>query len=89
MNFDWTREQLEFKDNAVAFAERELNEGVVERDRLGEFSRENWNKCANFGILALSVPAAYGGREDTDFLTTLLANPKPWKSPKLNTTIQM
>jgi alkylation response protein AidB-like acyl-CoA dehydrogenase len=36
------------------------------------FSRENWQACADFGILGLSVPAEYGGAQH-DLLTAMLA----------------
>ncbi|MCZ6681165.1 MAG: acyl-CoA dehydrogenase family protein, partial [Candidatus Poribacteria bacterium] len=72
MDFSWSDEQLAFKDRVVTFAQQELNTELVERDRQGVFSRENWQKCAEFGIQGLSVPALYGGT-DADTLTALLA----------------
>jgi len=74
MDFSWTEEQLDIKDKVVEFAVRELNDGVNKKDHCGEFSRENWNKCAEFGILGMSVPALYNGGTDTDFLTAMLAS---------------
>ncbi|RMG96145.1 MAG: acyl-CoA dehydrogenase [Chloroflexi bacterium] len=71
MDFSWSDEQLEFKNAVIEFARNELNEGLIERDRDGRFSRENWLKCARFGILGLSFPEAYGGTGD-DILTTML-----------------
>ena len=71
MDFSWTEEQLAFKNAVVKFAQKELNEDLVERDRRGEFSRENWQKCADFGILGLPFPEQYGGAE-ADILTTML-----------------
>jgi len=71
MDFSWTDEQLEFKDTVVKFAQRELNDGLVERDRQGELSRPNWQKCADLGILGLSVPEEYGG-SGADIMTTML-----------------
>ena len=73
MDFDWTEEQIAYRDRVIAFAEQELNDGHIERDRQSEFSREHWNKCAAFGILGLSVPAEFNGGVDTDFLTAMLA----------------
>ena len=73
MDFDWTEEQLAYKQRVIAFAEQELNDGLVDRDRQAEFSREHWNKCARFGILGLSVPAQFNGGVDTDFPTAMLA----------------
>ncbi len=71
MDFSWTSEQLEFKDAVVKFAQRELNDGLIERDRLGELSRLNWQKCADLGILGLSIPEEYGG-SGADIMTTML-----------------
>ncbi len=71
MDFSWTEEQLNFKNEVVKFAQKELNGGLIERDRQGELSRENWRKCAQFGILGLAIPEEYGGA-GADILTTML-----------------
>jgi alkylation response protein AidB-like acyl-CoA dehydrogenase len=71
MDFSWTPQQLEFKNAVVKFAQKELNDGLIERDRAGELSRENWQKCADFGIIGLATPEAYGGAGE-DILTTML-----------------
>jgi alkylation response protein AidB-like acyl-CoA dehydrogenase len=71
MDFSWSEEQLTFKRTVIEFARRELNSGILDRDRHSEFSRENWRKCARFGVLGLPVPEAYGGT-DADILTTML-----------------
>ncbi len=71
MDFSWTEEQLTFKKAVIEFAQKELNDGLIERDRDGNFPREDWRKCAQFGILGLPFPEAYGGAE-ADILTTML-----------------
>ncbi len=71
MDYSWTDEQLALKDAASAFAQRELNEDLIGRDKRGEFSRENWQKCAEFGLQGLPFPEEYGGA-DADILTTIL-----------------
>lgn len=71
MDFSWSDEQLEYKRAVIDFAKKELREGLMERDRKAEFSRANWNKCAQFGIQGLPFPEAYGGA-DADILTTML-----------------
>jgi alkylation response protein AidB-like acyl-CoA dehydrogenase len=71
MDFSWTGEQISFKKAVIKFAQAELNEGLIERDRRGELSRENWRKCAQFGILGLAIPEAYGGSGE-DILTSML-----------------
>lgn len=71
MDFSWSEEQLGFKDAIIAFAKRELNNDFAERERKGAFSRENWRKCAEFGVHGLAVPEQYGGTE-ADIVTTML-----------------
>jgi alkylation response protein AidB-like acyl-CoA dehydrogenase len=71
MDFSWTEEQLQLRHAVIEFAQKELNEGLAERDRQGELPRENWRKCARFGILGLAVPEEYGGA-GSDILTTML-----------------
>ena len=71
MDFSWSKEQLAFKNSVIDFAKKELNEGLIERDRRGEISLENWRKCANLGILGLPIPEEYGGINE-DVVTTML-----------------
>jgi len=71
VNFDFTEEQLEFKKSAIQFAQKTLNENVIERDRHGTFSRELWKKCADFGIQGSAFPEQYGGL-NTDIFSTML-----------------
>lgn len=71
MNFEFSEEQLEFKINAIRFAQKTLNEEIIERDRAAVFSRELWKKCADFGIQGSAFPEQYGGL-NTDIFSTLL-----------------
>ncbi len=71
MDFSWTEEQINYRKAVIEFSQRSLNENIIERDRNGVFSREWWNKCAEFGIQGLPMPEAYGGA-DADILTTML-----------------
>jgi len=71
MDFTWNEEQLAFKKAVIEFAQKELNEEMIERDKQGIFSRDLWKKCARFGILGLPVPEEYGG-SDADILTAML-----------------
>lgn len=71
MDFSWTEEQITFRREIVKFAQKELNDGLLDRDREGAVSLENWRKCARFGLLGLAVPEAYGG-SNADILTTML-----------------
>jgi alkylation response protein AidB-like acyl-CoA dehydrogenase len=72
MDFSWTDDQLAFKEKAVRFAEAELNHNLSDRDRKASFPCESWQKCADFGIHGLGIPAEYGGQGDIDFLTAML-----------------
>jgi alkylation response protein AidB-like acyl-CoA dehydrogenase len=72
MDFTLTDEQGRFRDELIRFAERELNEDLLRRDREEEFSRDAWKRCAEVGIQGLPVPEEFGGSE-ADALTTLVA----------------
>jgi alkylation response protein AidB-like acyl-CoA dehydrogenase len=70
MDFSWTDEQLNYRKAAVDLG-RQLNEGLIERDRAGELSLDGWRACARFGLQGLPMPEAYGGAA-ADILTTML-----------------
>ncbi len=70
MDFAWSDEQTQLREAASRFASDALNDGLLERDRNGEFNRAGWKKCAEFGIHGLPVPKEYGGT-DVDPLTTV------------------
>jgi alkylation response protein AidB-like acyl-CoA dehydrogenase len=72
MDFSWSEEQLALKRSIVDFARAQLNDGLIERDQAAAFPRDNWKKCADFGIQGLAVPEEYGGG-GFDALTTMLA----------------
>ena len=73
MDFSWQPEQLAFRDRVVAFAREELQPTSAADDRDSVFPRDNWKRCAAFGIQSLSLPERYTGRPDVDFLTGILA----------------
>lgn len=74
MDLSWSEAQIDYKKKVIEFAEQNLNTSIRERDHALEFSREDWNKCAEFGIQALASPKKYGGNEeDIDILTATLA----------------
>ncbi|MGH7507677.1 MAG: acyl-CoA dehydrogenase family protein, partial [Longimicrobiales bacterium] len=72
MDFAWSEEQRALRARYAGFAHENLNRDLVARDRDGVFQRENWQACADFGILGLSVPPEYGGA-GLDLLTAMLA----------------
>jgi len=71
MEFGWSEEQLALREQAAAFAQRELN--PHERDAGAEpvFDRELWQRCADFGVQGAFVPREHGGG-GRDVLTTVL-----------------
>ena len=71
MDFTWNAEQLADKTAAIRFAQRELSQGVTEREQQESFARDLWQKCADFGVLGLPFAEEYGGAA-VDILTTML-----------------
>jgi alkylation response protein AidB-like acyl-CoA dehydrogenase len=71
MDFEFSEEQLEFKRSAIRFAQKELNDEMIRRDRDSVFPRDLWRKCADFGIQGSGFPTEYGGN-GADILSTML-----------------
>lgn len=72
MDFGWSAEQLEFREMVVAFARKALTDDLIARDAAGEFSRDLWRRCGEFGIQGLPFSEALGGG-GRDILSTILA----------------
>jgi alkylation response protein AidB-like acyl-CoA dehydrogenase len=70
MQFDWTEEQLALKKAVLDFARSELSRRD-DGNAADTLWREGWKKCANFGILGLIFPQAYGGQEAGGLATAL------------------
>jgi hypothetical protein len=70
MDFSWSDEQRELFQAVSAFARKELNEGLIERDREAVFNRAGWKQCGQVGLPGLTVPAELGGTE-ADALTAV------------------
>lgn len=74
MDFSWSDEQLALRDEAQRFASLHLGSDVARRDQSGtdghEGWRDDWRKCAEFGLFGLAVPKDYGGR-GLDILTSI------------------
>jgi alkylation response protein AidB-like acyl-CoA dehydrogenase len=51
----------QLQDAAIAFARAALGRDMVARDRGERFSREDWLKCAEFGVQGMPIPPEYGG----------------------------
>ncbi len=74
MDFSWPEEYTTFKQSVIQFAQEALNDDLISRDHEGQFNRNNWEKCAEFGIQGLAAPKAYGGREpEINMLKSMLA----------------
>src|SRR6476469_7695142 len=71
MDFSLSAEQEELKEAAAAFARRELDKDLAEREEAGEFPLEAWRACAEFGVQGLPVPVELGGG-GADIVTTVL-----------------
>ncbi|MGH2728954.1 MAG: acyl-CoA dehydrogenase family protein [Actinomycetota bacterium] len=72
MDFELSEEQKSFRDEVVKFAQRELGDDLIDRDRGNIFDAKAWQRCAEFGIQGLPIPKEYGGQE-ADPLTTMIA----------------
>lgn len=65
MNFEITNEQKNMINEVECFFKNELNTDTE------EFSKRNWLKCAELGLISMNVPSEYGGM-DCDYLTCAL-----------------
>lgn len=70
MDYSFTPEQEQLRQATIEFAQSQLNESLATREKDAFFSREDWEKCAEFGILGLNAPAEYGG-QGHDIVTTI------------------
>ncbi len=70
MDCSLNQQQEELKDAVVKFAQAELNDNMVQRDRASEFSHEGWKKCAEFGIHGMPISEEFGGG-GLDLTTTI------------------
>ncbi len=74
MDFSWNEDALQLKKKVIQFAQNELKDEVIEKDKKGSFPRTNWDKCAAFGIQGLAASSQYGGQnEEIDILSAMLA----------------
>src|ERR1700751_5285567 len=61
MLFEFTEEQLMIKQAAKDFAVNECLPGVIERDELQKFPKEQIEKLADLGFMGMMVKPEYGG----------------------------
>lgn len=67
-----TSEQQTLREEIVRFAQKELNDDLIGRDRAQVFNRELWSQCGAMGLQGLPVPEELGG-SGADGLTTAIA----------------
>jgi alkylation response protein AidB-like acyl-CoA dehydrogenase len=56
-----TEDQRRLQDGAIEFARSSLAGDLAGRERQGCFERSAWQACAEFGVLGMPIPQAYGG----------------------------
>jgi alkylation response protein AidB-like acyl-CoA dehydrogenase len=72
MNFELTEEHLAVKEAARDFAQNVLKPGVIERDNLQKFPKEEIKQLAELGFMGMMVDPKYGG-SGMDTLSYVLA----------------
>ena len=72
MDFSLSADQQRLREEIVAFARADLNDGAAERDRDHVFPRDLWLKCGERRLQGLFIPKEYGGR-GLDPLSSTLA----------------
>jgi alkylation response protein AidB-like acyl-CoA dehydrogenase len=61
IDFDLTEEQVQIREAAREFAEKELVKGAAERDEKELFPYDQIKKMADLGFMGMMVPSEYGG----------------------------
>ena len=64
MHFQLSEEHLMIQKAARDFAINECLPGVIERDELQQFPREQIIKLADLGFMGMMVKTEYGGEEE-------------------------
>ena len=67
MNFELTKEQIEYRNEVELFARKNLNG----KEEMHYFSRELWDKISELGILGITVSEEYGGMNE-DYQTAAI-----------------
>lgn len=72
MDFSVSLEQREICNAIINFADKELNDDVINRDKNQTFDRTLWQKCGDMGLTGLAIGSEHGGME-YDAVTTAMA----------------
>jgi alkylation response protein AidB-like acyl-CoA dehydrogenase len=60
MNFELSEDQIALRDSTLKFSVTTLKGTSASIDNL-EFPRQQWDQCAEFGLLGVLIPEEYGG----------------------------
>jgi butyryl-CoA dehydrogenase len=71
MDFQFSEEQLAFRQQVLQFAKKEIVPRVDEHDLQSKFDQQSWRRLGEFGILGLHFPEEFGGA-GADVVTTVL-----------------
>lgn len=72
MEFSYTPEQEELRQQISNFSRKELNKNVIQRDHEQSFPDDLWRKCGEMGFQGLPIDEKYGGL-GLDPLSTAIA----------------
>jgi alkylation response protein AidB-like acyl-CoA dehydrogenase len=61
VEFSFTREQRDLREQVVRFARKEIVPRVRQHDLEGKFDFQSWKRLGEMGILGLHLPPEYGG----------------------------
>ncbi|MFS4467932.1 acyl-CoA dehydrogenase family protein [Maribacter sp. 2210JD10-5] len=74
MDFSWKEEHENYKKEVIEFAQSRLGNTFTEADKNCTFSKDDWQKCADFGLLDLAIPKEYNRtNKEIDILGATLA----------------
>jgi alkylation response protein AidB-like acyl-CoA dehydrogenase len=61
MDFAWSDQAQALRADLLRFTADELAQDIADNDPTLTFSRTNWDKCADYGVLGWMLPERYGG----------------------------
>ena len=71
--FDFTEDQLLFRDAVREFAARRLSPGYLDRARSPEFPWKQYREAAKLGVAGIGIAEEYGGTGQPDFISLGIA----------------
>lgn len=74
MDFSFKEGHIKYKQEIIEFVKASLTDTFVEADKNCSFSRNDWQRCADFGLLDLAIPKEYNKNKlDIDIVKATLA----------------